>query len=730
MIRLILLFGFLSLFLSCSSENSDPTVETLVDMKLINETNQKLLDFEQVYVLGQVFSDHPQADRNLIRAALNKARTAVQILRKHGGQSIPQSQTNLAYNELNSCIFLLEKVRLLEGDQERILEVYNNIRYLHYSLAKALGQKINAWVLYKHNFGDGIEPEFRAPEGKDRFGRPVWATNFQIDFPKAKVQARDGYAWLVSKSFDISEVEQPAFRFHASYLVTSRDVQLQLFEVVERVFKVFVILDLQPGESLEDLTEDRKYRIRYNRDKIPLARDFHDEWLPFESLERFRGHSVTIAFLFDTREIEETQYYGWDIFDFEIRGAGRLRSQAYYYRPNFQAGLDEFNSNSSLFFGPEFIAKDGEAKIISNGQADSVLLSPMIYTRKMPFQDYGMTLSFVENLEASSDTTRAGLWISTDYVPGRDVDLNEESQGWELIKELGGAKDRIHEVNLSSFLQKDFFLAISFESEQAGDELSISNWTLESDGAQIYRFPFQILPKRVEAIQAFDYTDLNFTDSLDRLGEEILPVPEETNVSELNQPVAETQTVETREVLEEATEPETEEPREQAVVAEPEAEETTEATIVADLAETLDEHQSLWRPSGREPKGMRASGYGGRGNPNKIYLSRLIQRNIELSPGEKNLIRIKHRIFHYRNAFPHLNIYARPSGSTEEWKKVNLSQNDLFTVKRFSDEPEISSWGLIPFENTNVDIAFHYQASESQAPEWIIQSVEIGVEDR
>ncbi len=513
---LILPFVFTSLLVGCdSSNNQDPSVGVNVDNQLLLETEQRLLDFEQVFSLGQVFRDHPQADKRLIRSALDKSRAGVQILVRYQGSLMPSSQAQLAYNELSSAIYLLEKVRLLEGDTEETSDLFNNIRLLRHDLGNSLGKSANSWVLYKHNFGDGIEPEFRAPEGEDRHGSVQWGTNFQIDLPKAKVQASEGYAWLVSRSFDLSQVQNPAFRFHATYLVSSRDSELTLYEVVKRVFKVYAILDLKPGESLEKIPEERKIRIEYNPDEVPKARDFHDRWLPFRSLSAYKDHKISIGFLFDTRDIPHPQFYIWDIYDFEIVGAGKIQSAPYLYEANFSSGISPFNSMSSLFLGKSFVADNGAAFVetTETERTDAALLSPMYYARKIPYFDHKLLLTFKNDLILSGPEAKAEVLISTDYIPGRQ--FKRQGQGWTPLSVNSAEDTDGSQVDLTDYIGQEFYLAFYFSSKQAGDFWRLTDLMIQGHGTPLYDIPFVVEENvEIDLNHQFDFTSEEFQQTL------------------------------------------------------------------------------------------------------------------------------------------------------------------------------------------------------------------------
>lgn len=651
----VILIAATFIYVGCSSDDKSPNTSVAVDNGLVNQTAKDLLEFEQVFALGQVFQDHPQADERLLRSALNKSRAGILILQNYQQGIMPLRAAELAYNELSSALYLLERVQLLEGEAEEIKEIFDQVRLVHHQLALSLGKDTNRWVLYKHNFADGIEPEFRAPQGEDQYGSTQWTTNFQIDLPKAKIQARNGYAWMVSRNFDLSNVIDPVFRFHASHLVSSSDSKLTLYEVVHTVFKTYIILDLQPGESLEEIPDERKIRVPYGPDEVPKAQDFHDTWLPFRSLEKYKGHEVAIAFLFDTREISDPQFYIWDIYDFEIVGAGPIKIAPYTYNPLFTS-LGDFNSLTSIFAGPEWAPTKSGLSIQSNGNAEAVLISPMFYTVPLPMQSNQLTLTLEEELISVDPNTTAEILISTEYVPGHD--FSKETQGWQPVKALNKTGNS-QIIDLQDYILKDFYIAFYFKSNDPNDSWNINNFLLQGDGVRIHALGFQ-------AQDANSLDKVNTENSFDFTKEE------------------------TQNLLQQVQE---------------------------------NDKSPRWQPS-RDEDGMRASGYFKDGN--LTGLSRLIIPGVELTSGN-NLIRLVHKIGFMSSAGNHLNVYIKLSDSEDDWTPIQFGKGDLTeeTNRKF----EQSKWAPIPqrYASQKVDISFTYQASEAQAPEWIIQTVELGL---
>jgi len=480
---LLFLCFFLSSCESDKTQNSGSGVSTF-SVDGIDETSKLLKKLNEDFALGLVFSSQPDDTKSLIQSSLKRSIAGINILQTNNGDI---ERVELAYHELSSSLYLMEQARLIEINEELTFDIFNQVSIIVSKIARVLDKDEIARVIYKYNFGDGIDPDFLALKGKDQFGDIKWATNFQIDLPKAKIQGRQGYAWMVSKAFDLSEVSEPSFTYHSALLVSSRDAELSLYEVVKRVFKTYILLDLKPGESVDDLPQERKILVEYTADEVPKARDFHDTWLPERSLKEYKNHKVSIGFLFDTRDIEFTQYYVWDIYDFEIKGSGKLNIAPYFLNPFLSEELGGYQTLSQVFSGPEW--KSGSSGVYVNSsteQTDSILMSPLIVAEALPFnKDKRLRLEVIEEVKAFSKD-QAEILISTDYTPGRAFD--EKNQSWVSLERYKRGSKQV--FDLTEYQDKDFVLAFRFRSEAAGESWDISQIFIEATGQRLFSLPF------------------------------------------------------------------------------------------------------------------------------------------------------------------------------------------------------------------------------------------------
>ena len=502
----------------CNSDKKEEFVLTLAEEE-IDRTRGMLRQLNQDMAFGQVFNSQPDETRALIEVAVERSIAAMNILKTSNNDL---SRIELAYNELSSAMYLVETGRLLEVNEEETFEIFNQLGLIQVTLARSLGRDEFETVLYRYNFGDGIEPDFRAPFGKDKFGDISWATNFQIDLPKAKISGRNGYAWMISKAFDISDVTNPQFRFHSALLVSSRDAELTLFEVIERVFKVFIILDMNPNEVIEEIPDERKIRVEYKPSEVPLARDFHDRWLPWRSLENYKDHKVSIGFLFDTREIEYKQFYSWDIFDFEISGAGKIGIEPFFSKPYLPEKLGGFQSLTQVFAGPEWLSgRDGVyINSVPGEKTDSVLMSPFYTTEAIPFQSFRRLRLVIEEELSVDDMSQAQVIVSTDYRAGLPFDM--EDQNWVILERIGEGPQQA--FDLTEYQDDDLVIAFRFRSEKENENWDINSFILVGEGQRLFPLPFvsQDSNDSVDIFGTYDFIEDRLRDYI-RIAEEDAP---------------------------------------------------------------------------------------------------------------------------------------------------------------------------------------------------------------
>lgn len=503
----------LLLFCSCEGGNDGKTqgfntVETFefdgVDYtQLIYDLND--LDFS--INLDQVLQSNPERTLSQIAGALGNARSAVLILQRHNASDL--KQVNDAFNLLTTAIGQYENYPILDFEQYRFDRAFNLVRQLRADTAKVLGiEDTYTWVLLSDNFADGIgTTNFVSFPGEDKFGTMEWVTNFQIDIPKAQVSGREGYAWLVSQPFSLKGIEDPSFRFFSTLNTAAPTPKFSLQEVVEKVFRTYVILDMVPGENPETIDDSRKIQIHYSADEVPLAQNFHDAWLPFRSLEEFKGHEVSFAFLFDTRVDnigKDQNYYSWSIYDFELRGRGILEDPVLFTTPKTTL----FKSLPLKIYSSEWTKSTNDKSLyeIESGPFDShSFLLTALYSLPGDLKKVNLVVS--DSLKGA-DSGVARILVSKNYKGGVSPIVSDIN--WEVLAERSEAG--IFEKNkfdLRPYQGEDVVFAFEFESPKDNDfSWSIDDIYLESQGGSLIEVDY-FAPNTAASFLAFNPDLLN-----------------------------------------------------------------------------------------------------------------------------------------------------------------------------------------------------------------------------
>lgn len=674
LIRLACTFIFtLSLVLGCSNEKDQSaqlfSFENSDHKLLLND----LTDLENSIALNQVLQNTPQRTRIGIENSLQRVRAGLLSLARPGERTLEEKKT--IYQSFLNGIKQYKDFRILEIEQDRFDRVFNQVKYLNFKLAQDLGisQSEESWILFNHNFStSNLEPTFTTM-GFDKTGKPndesKWFTNFQIDLPKARAQGRDGsYGWMISRPFDLSEVDNPSFRYLSSYLVVAPNSLLPLSEVLTSVFKTVILLDYKPGDNPESYPEDRKIIVNYDLDDLPLGRDFHEAWLPLISLEPYKNRQIAIGFLFDTRGINFTQYYSWTIFDFEIHGRGKIKEDPVKYKQQFQgATLGLYKSYSLKFPGENFKIQNAKAVIESKGQGDSVdtfLLSPKL---DLPKTFVEPKLKVVEHLKTDLPG-HFEILVSKDYKGGESPLV---SATWDVLEPENQLQNEVSDgvlvtniFSLESYKGHEIVIGFRFKASPEDKKY----WGLES---------IELLVDETQVDQTA-VTEIDY----------VIDDPSEKYRLKFF--------------------------------------DFTTAKLKDFLVES-EEGAPKWQ---KKDNGFVITGFGGNGNPPLLGVTRLIFPTLNLTGKTDARIRIRHKVFFFKdpNVSPRVvRMEIRKVGDTQ-WTHLEVPEG-VFRDGMPRD-PELSDWIRLPKEYLNqpIELSLRYQAftGNGGTVEWTFSSLEVG----
>jgi hypothetical protein len=642
-------------------------------VQLLNE----LLILQEDVGLGHVLKFAPERTITMMNAAINQARSGLLILAKTGQRT--EAEKRMARTAFANAIRQYDEFRILDIEQERFDRVFNKVRYLKFQLGKelSLNSVEETWTVFNHNFStSGLEPTFTTM-GFAKNGKPNdearWFTNFQTDLPKARVQGRDGaYGWMISRPFDLTQVENPTFRFFGSYLVVAPSSVLPLAQVIREVFKTYILLDYKPGDNPEDYPPDRKIFVEYDLDKLPLGKDFDDAWTPDVSLTPYRDRSVAIGFLFDTRGINFTQYYSWTIFDFEINGAGRIPDDPVKYKEEFQgANLGFYKSYSTQFPGEMWTTSKDKASIVFTATQenlsetiDSYLLSPKLdIPKEMLAPELRIEESFLKQNFKNENLQNFEILISKNYHGGE----SPENAEWQLLERVADtsleSEDRLtftQRYSLAEHLGQEVVVAFRFRSKDRIPENHVIDWSIES---------VQILGQEAN-VAVIDYV-----------------LPPRTSLAFFDFLAA---TVGTYQILKESNSP-------------------------------------SWQ---KKDAGFIITGFNGVGNPPSLGPTRLIFPVVDLAGKADVRFRMKQKVFHFKEnsqSSEVMKVQIRKQGTTE-WTTLQLPPGTF--RPDMPRDPELSGWIKIPSEylGQKVEFSLFYQSRDGNGGtvEWTFASFEVG----
>lgn len=675
---LVLILGLSGCDVSSTDAEQNATAFSFADHEY-SQLMGDLLVLQEAISLDQVLKSSPKRFLVLIDGAIMQARSGLLLLAKTGEKSLEDKRK--AHAAFVNSIRQFESFRVLEIEQERFDRVFNQVRYLRYELGQELGidQDQETWTIFNHNFStSGLEPTFTTM-GFSKTGKPNdearWFTNFQTDLPKARAQGRDGsYGWMISRPFDLSEVENPSFRYFGSYLVVAPNNVLSLAEVITSVFKTYILLGYEPGDNPETYSDDRKILVQYDLDQLPLGRDFDDSWVPFVSLTPYKDQTIAIGFLFDTRGINFTQYYSWTVFDFELNGRGKIKEDPVKYKEQFSgSNLGGYKSYSLEFPGVEWTA-DSKAKISFTPTADNVgdnvdtyLLSPKLDVPKgLSSPTLQIKESFLNDHFSLDNLKDFEILVSKDFKGG----TSPENVQWEKLERViedntlvtsDKTTSMTHLFSLDKYLDEEIVLAFRFKATEAAQKTldwSIDSIQISGEGGKVTAIDY-VLQNSSESYRLayFDFA----------------------------------------------------------------------ASAVKSFVVESEEGAPQWQ---KKANGFMITGFGGPGNPNLFGGSRLILPSVNLTDKSDARMRLNQKVFYFRDGTVSeqvVRIDIRKKGE-EAWTKLELPAG---TVRDgMPRDPELSSWIRIPKEylGSEIELSLWYKALNGNGGtvEWTFSSIEVG----
>lgn len=339
-----------------------------------------------------------------------------------------------------------------------------------------------SWAIFVTDFATGVEPFTSVSNGA------AWEADWALDEPLVRVSGYDIKAWLITPTFDLTQVRDPAFRIEHLFMINRNTGKFatDVFDrkrIVTEAFKVLVSRNYESGDPALATWE------QVDISPLPSSYNFHAVQSPLVSLEKFRGEKVAIAFQFDMPSSTLGHHYvTWQINRFELFGAGP--TPAMHPRPRglwahsfsnrdfkpFQSG--SFGAAGAPQWQPFATSPGAMPKFAKVGSAgvpvEAWLVSPLLQLKGEE-----LALNFKEVVR-NLDFTKIRVLVSQDYRGG-----DPRASSWQevmrpklpIIKPDTWQDVRSGPIDLSRFKDQTIALAFQFiDDGTPGDRV----WEIEN----------------------------------------------------------------------------------------------------------------------------------------------------------------------------------------------------------------------------------------------------------
>lgn len=458
------LIGTMFLAFACSNDSEIVELQGLPQeySELIHEADQLNNALEQGRILGL----SSEQDRRGFETTLKEARYALLLLARN-----PKDKLGIQLGHRA----LKEKERFIigRGDSTLIDRFYTKLGEVVHESAKQAGVDLGQldWRLYGYRFSSGIAPFGSFSSATD------WQTGVSLDESYISVRGPENKSWLLSPSFDLTNVSNPSFQITHQTRVDENDRNGDAFNralINKTAFKAYVSTNYNDGDpNLADWTE-------VDLGQMPASVDFHSVNSAKVDLSEFVSPQTTVALVLDADPEEIGGHYlTWSVSNFELHGRGGLDVQ-----PRFASlHMHEFNRSVLEPFQQAMMARglnmwepfgfSGSfrfAKIEGNGaEGDNWLLSP-----KYPLRNIDTLTLTIKETVRNPNFEKMDILISTDYDGG-----NPEDSNWTRLDR--GPLDPINpdewaDLSVGPLDLKDYIgetIVVAFRYESAPDNTGV-----------------------------------------------------------------------------------------------------------------------------------------------------------------------------------------------------------------------------------------------------------------
>ncbi|MBT3236445.1 MAG: hypothetical protein HN353_10880 [Bdellovibrionales bacterium] len=495
LIVLVLLMG--ALFISCNN-NSDE--EVIVGQAQLNSDTSGLINdvnrLQNSIAKGELLRSTADKERGQIVKLLNDIK--IGLIRLKYFEADPKS-TRLLHNALKS----IRTINRPKRDSAIIDRFLNKLRGKVAELTRINGLDLNglSWNLYSYDFSADLLPFSTWATAN------VWESDWGMDRSFAKVNGYDNQAWLMTPSFNLKNIKNPAFKIRHNFMINrntgrygSDDFDRTL--ILREVFKAYVSTDYLDGDpNLATWTE-------VSISPKPTGHDFLTVDSPEVDLSAFKDENVTIAFRYRMKSSSMGHHYiTWQILRFDLMGSGNLPHWIGRSHPIFAHNFDR--NTLEPFIAPDLAdtpngwrpyAMRGEyryAKINTRDVAtgsNNWLISPryrlpkenlvklkIAHTVLDPVWD---RLKIKLSTDFSGGDPLAATWQEIDFIPSKPVEPGSWS---DLVTP---------EIDLSGYKGKEVVIAFVMSKVEESDDFiwEIEKLTFSAKAGEVKPINFEPLP--------------------------------------------------------------------------------------------------------------------------------------------------------------------------------------------------------------------------------------------
>lgn len=306
-IYLNIMLGLLS-FTSCS--DGDEVVQSQMDsgaQELVAEANKLTFLLES----GRILRSSSQRDFLQVQSMVEAVKVSAILLGEN-----PFNRSALL--RLKGVVEFYDKVFISERDKPRINEVFDRAYSLMVRFANVQGINVEdvRWTLFSYRFSEDISP-FGSSDVPNQ-----WSLQFvQQERYAIRVRGENKQAVLLSPTFDLTNVKNPAFQLRHSFQVEEHFIPRPFFnreQILNEAFRVYVSTTYKDGDQVNFNNRDQWRRVSLGT--LPLGLNFNTVDSGLIPIREFAGKKITMAMVYRNGDDIGNHILAWAIERFELYG--------------------------------------------------------------------------------------------------------------------------------------------------------------------------------------------------------------------------------------------------------------------------------------------------------------------------------------------------------------------------------------------------------------------------